>query len=101
MKNIHDCDELIEFLVNEFSSYPLDCVEFQGDIVTITRSDFTHEELGFIVNGVLISIASSVADGYFNVKACTTPIRFGKATKCLLIPNYVRNELIATLSGEW
>lgn len=100
MKNIYDCDELIKFLVNEFLSYPLDCVEFQGDIVDITMTDFTHEELGFIVDGVLISIALS-ANGYFDVKACTTPIKFGEPAKCILMPNYVKNELIATLSGEW
>ena len=100
MEIINSCDELIKFLVNEFSSYPLDCVEFQGDIVDITMTDFTYEELGFIVDGVLISIASS-ADGYFDVKACTTPIKFGEPARCILMPNYVKNELIATLSGEW
>ena len=100
MEIINNCDELIKFLVNKFSSYPLDCVEFQGDIVDITMTDFTYEKLGFIVDGVLISIASS-AEGYFDVKACTTPIRFEEPAKCILIPDYVKDELIATLSGEW
>ena len=101
MEIIRNCDELIKFLVNKFSSYPLDCVEFQGDIVDITMTVFTYEELGFIEDGVLISIASISADSYFVIKACTTPIEFGRPAKCILIPNYVKNELIATLSGEW
>lgn len=100
MKNIHNCNELIKFLVKEFASYPLEQVEFQGDIVDITMTDFTYEELGFIVDNTLISIASS-AEGYFDVKACTTPIKFGELARCILIPDYVKNELIATLSGEW
>ena len=54
MKSIHNCDELIKFLVNEFSSYPLDCVEFQGDVLDITMTDYTYEELGFIVDNTLI-----------------------------------------------
>lgn len=99
MKNIHNCDELIKFLVEEFASYPLEQVEFQGDIVDITMTDYTYEELGFIVDNTLISIASS-AEGYFDVKACTTPIKFGEPARCILIPDYVKNELIATLSGE-
>ena len=100
MKNIHNCDELIKFLVNEFSSYPLDCVEFQGDVLDITMTDYTYEELGFIVDNTLISIASS-AEGYFDVKACTTPIKFGESVRSICIQDYVKNELIATLSGEW
>lgn len=100
MEIINNCNELIKFLVNKFSSYPLDCVEFQGDIVDITMTDFTYEELGFIVDGVLISIASS-AEGYFDVKACKTPIKFGESVRSICIPDYVKNELIATLSGEW
>lgn len=99
MKNIHNCDELIKFLVEEFASYPLEQVEFQGDPVDITMTDYTYEELGFIVDNTLISIASSVK-GYFDVKACTTPIKFGEPARCILIPDYVKNELIATLSGE-
>lgn len=100
MKSIHNCDELIKFLVNEFASYPLDCVEFQGDILEITTTDYTYEELGFIVNNTLISIASS-AEGYFDVKACTAPIKFGGLARSICVPDYVKNEFIATLSGEW
>lgn len=100
MKNIHNCDELIKFLVEEFASYPLEQVEFQGDIVDITMTDYTYEELGFIVDNTLISIASS-AEGYFDVKACTAPIKFGEYARSICIPDYVKEELIATLSGEW
>ena len=100
MKNIHNCNELIEFLVNAFASSPLDCVEFQGDILEITMTDYTYEELGFLVDNTFISIASS-AEGYFDVKACTAPIKFGGLAKSICVPDYVKNELIATLSGEW
>lgn len=100
MKNIHNCDELIKFLVNEFSVYPWDSIEFQGDTLDITMTDYTYEELGFIVDNTLISIASS-AEGYFDVKACTAPIKFGEPARSICIPDYVKEELIATLSGEW
>lgn len=100
MKNIHNCDELIKFLVNEFSVYPWDSIEFQGDTLDITMTDYTYEELGFIVDNTLISIASS-AEGYFDVKACTAPIKFGESARSICIPDYVKEELIATLSGGW
>lgn len=99
MKSIHNCEELIEFLVEEFALYPLDQVEFQGDVVDITMTDFSYEELGFIVDGVLISITSS-AGGYFDIKTSTAPIKFEESAKSICIPDYVKRELIATLSGR-
>ena len=97
---LNNCDELIEFVCNELADYPLDTVMFQGDELEVTKTDLTYEELGVIKGDTLVSISSS-AEGYFDLHAVKSPIYFSDSFPCVVVPNYVREELIATLKGEW
>ena len=100
MRILNSCDELIEFVMNELSEYSDHVVMFQGDILEIDETDLSYEEFGVIKDDTLISISSSTGSD-FDLHAIKGLIDFEKSYPCVVVPNYVRNELIATLKGEW
>ena len=99
MRTLNSCDELIEFVMNELSEYSDHVVMFQGDILEIDKTDLSYEEFGVIKDDTLISISSSTGSD-FDLHAIKGLINFEKSYPCVVVPNYVRNELIATLKGE-
>lgn len=100
MRILNSCDELIEFVMNELSEYSDPVIMFQGDVLEIDETDLSYEEFGVIKDDTLISISSSTGSD-FDLHAIKGPIDFEKSYPCVVVPNYVRNELIATLKGEW
>ena len=100
MRILNSCDELIEFVMNELSEYSDHVVMFQGDVLEIDETDLSYEEFGVIKDDTLISISSSTGSD-FDLHAIKGLINFEKLYPCVVVPNYVRNELIATLKGEW
>ena len=99
MRILKNFDELIEFVMNELSEYSDHVVMFQGDVLEIDETDLSYEELGIIKDDTLISISSSTGSD-FDLHAIKGLINFEKSYPCVVVPNYVRNELIATLKGE-
>ena len=99
MRILKNFDELIEFVMNELSEYSDHVVMFQGDVLEIDETDLSYEEFGVIKNDTLISISSSTGSD-FDLHAIKGLINFEKSYPCVVVPNYVRNELIATLKGE-
>ena len=100
MKRLNNCDELIEFVCNELAEYPGDIVEFQGDTLEVTKTDLSYEEIGVIKGNTLVSISSS-AEGFFDLHAIKSPMSFDDNFPCVVVPDDVKDELIATLKGEW
>lgn len=100
MRILKNFDELIEFVMNELSEYSDHVVMFQGDVLEIDETDLSYEEFGVIKDDTLISISSSTGSD-FDLHAIKGLINFEKSYPCVVVPNYVRNELIATLKGEW
>ena len=100
MRTLNSCDELIEFVMNELSEYSDHVVMFQGDVLEIDETDLSYEEFGVIKDDTLISISFSTGSD-FDLHAIKGLIDFEKSYPCVVVPNYVRNELIATLKGEW
>ena len=100
MRTLNSCDELIEFVMNELSEYSDHVVMFQGDVLEIDETDLSYEEFGVIKDDTLISISSSTGSD-FDLHAIKGLINFEKSYPCVVVPNYMRNELIATLKGEW
>ena len=100
MRILKNFDELIEFVMNELSEYSDHIVMFQGDVLEIDETDLSYEEFGVIKYDTLISISSSTGSD-FDLHAIKGLINFEKSYPCVVVPNYVRNELIATLKGEW
>ena len=100
MRILNSCDELIEFVMNELSEYSDPVVVFQGDVLEIDETDLSYEEFGVIKNDTLISISSSTGSD-FDLHAVKGLINFEKSYPCVVVPNYMRNGLIAALKGEW
>ena len=99
MRILNSCDELIEFVMNELSEYSDHVVMFQGDVLEIDETDLSYEEFGVIKDDTLISISSSTGSD-FDLHAIKGLINFEKSYPCVVVPNYVRSGLIATLKGE-
>ena len=100
MRTLNNCDELIEFVMNELSEYSDHVVMFQGDVLEIDETDLSYEEFGVIKDDTLISISSSTGSD-FDLHAIKGLINFEKSYPCVVVPNYMRNGLIAALKGEW
>ena len=100
MRTLNSYDELIEFVMNELSEYSDPVVSFQGDILEIDETDLSYEEFGVIKDDTLISISSSTGSD-FDLHAIKGLINFEKSYPCVVVPNYMRNGLIAALKGEW
>ena len=100
MRILNSCDELIEFVMNELSEYSDHVIMFQGDVLEIDETDLSYEEFGVIKDDTLISISSSTGSD-FDLHAIKGPINFEKSYPCVVVPNYMRNGLIAALKGEW
>ena len=96
MKRLNNCDELVKFICNELADYSLDTVMFQGDILVVTKTDLSYEEIGVIKGDTLVSISSS-AEGFFDLHAIKSPMSFNDSFPCVVVPSYVREELITTL----
>lgn len=100
MKILNNCTELIEFVCNELTDYSCNSVMFQGDVLEVTKTDLSYEELGVIKGDILISISTS-AEGFFDLHAVKSPIDFTKDSfPCIVVPDYVKDELIATLTNK-
>ena len=100
MRILKNFDELIEFVMNELSEYSDHVVMFQGDVLEIDETDLSYEEFGVIKGDTLISISSSTGSD-FDLHAIKGLINFEKSYPCVVVPNYMRNGLIAALKGEW
>ena len=99
MRILKNFDELIEFVMNELSEYSDHVVMFQGDLLEIDETDLSYEEFGVIKDDTLISISSSTGSD-FDLHAVKGLINFEKSYPCVVVPNYMRNGLIAALKGE-
>ena len=100
MRILKNFDELIEFVMNELSEYSDPVVVFQGDVLEIDETDLSYEEFGVIKDDTLISISSSTGSD-FDLHAIKGLINFEKSYPCVVMPNYIRNGLIAALKGKW
>ena len=100
MRTFNSCDELLEFVMNELSEYSDHVVMFQGDVLEIDKTDLSYEEFGVIKDDTLISISFSTGSD-FDLHAIKGFINFEKSYPCVVVPNYMRNGLIAALKGEW
>ena len=100
MRILKNFDELIEFVMNELSEYSDHVIMFQGDALEIDETDLSYEEFGVIKDDTLISVSSSTGSD-FDLHAIKGLINFEKSYPCVVVPNYMRNGLIAALKGEW
>lgn len=96
LKILNNCDEFIDFMNNEFMNYPLDIIVFQGDILRVCRTGIQYPES--TVDSIFVS--EREVDGFFYLQLARED-RLNMMTPTIMVPNYVKEELIATLKGEW
>lgn len=98
-------DELLDYLVeNSNSPYMVDA-EFQGDMIGIFPCP-VRADLGsiLIVSPKYREVAWLITNSHIGDRFRLSLIKGSAQLDELLtveLPNYVRNELIATLKGEW
>ena len=100
MRILNSCDELIEFVMNELSEYSDSVVMFQGDVLEIDETDLSYKKFEVIKDDTLISISSSTGSD-FDLHAIKGLINFRLSYPCVVVPNYMRDGLIAALRGVW
>lgn len=71
---------------------------FQGDKCEVTKITLDYIEHAFAYNGKIIFVHSS-AEGYFDV-TMSEYFNFNAQYKCLLLPDYCKNEFIHILKTK-
>ena len=96
MKCLNNCDELIKFIIEGLNEYKYNNVEFQGDNIEVTTTTLDYIDIGVIKGRCLIIISQSL-DGAFDLHCIHGIVDFNKQYPCVVVPDYVKNELLDTL----
>lgn len=97
-RSLNNCDELIRFVIEELSEYKYNNVEFQGDNIEVTTTTLDYIDIGIIKGRCLITISQS-AYGAFDLHCIHGIVHFNKQYPCVVVPDYVKNELLDTLAS--
>lgn len=97
---LNNCDELRDFMIYHFNSPLIGTAYFQGDIVEFDGYAVPKKGEVIPVDGYDINFTVGTVNEVTN----TFVLTLGKSTDeayGVELPAYVREELIATLQGEW
>lgn len=100
---LNNCDELLKFMFDTYD-HPYDgYIEFQGDRV---KFDFAYWEPDlFIVSPKFPKTMFFLFTGVFEEGTIGLGILVGSGTldafPCVELPAYIKDELVATIKGEW
>lgn len=97
-KSLNNCDELIKFVIEELNDFTYNNVEFQGDNIEVTTTTLDYIDIGVIKGRCLIIISQSL-DGAFDLYCIHGIVHFNKQYPCVVVPDYVKEELIDTLAS--
>lgn len=101
MVNISNCDELLSFMYSNYDSPYQGYVEFQGDIISMNGMSPS-------VDMIIVSpkfkrtafIVGKTIDSEF-ILSVVKDWTFMDELPSVVLPEYVKVELIATIKGEW
>ena len=99
MKIVNNCEELVNFLINEFNDYPLDVIhviQFQGEECEITNCPLDYLDIGVMKGGLLIALSVN-CNGYFDVYCIKGIVHFNRIYPCITLPVYCRQEFLEAL----
>lgn len=97
MKILNNCEELLNFLINEFNDYPLDVVQFQGEECEVTSCPLDYLGIGVMKGGMLIALSVN-CNSYFDVYCIKGIVHFDMIYPCITIPAYCKEEFLDALS---
>ena len=98
LKHFGCCNNLDEVLNHIDEILQHDLFEFEGEEYEVTVMPLDYVKQAYVYNGKIVLVNSSV-DGCFDVMAAHS-FDFNKQYRCVLLPDYCRNELISILKGE-
>lgn len=95
---LNNCSELIKFIIEELNDYKYDVVKFQGEAIEVTKTTLDYIDIGVIKGRCLITLSKS-AEGAFDLHCIHGIIHFNKQYPCVVVPDYIKNELLDTLAS--
>lgn len=98
VKSINNCEDLIKFVIEELNDYTYNNVEFKDDNIEVTKTTLDYIDIGVIKERCLITISQS-AEGAFDVHCIHGIVHFNKQYPCVVVPDYIKNELLDTLAS--
>ena len=98
VKSINNCEDLIKFVIEELNDYTYNNVEFQGEIIEVTKTTLDYIDIGIIKGRCLITLSKS-AEGAFDLHCIHGVVHFNKQYPCVVVPDYVKDEFLNTLSS--
>lgn len=94
---LNNCDELKHFIINHFENPLIGIVNFQGDNVEFGGYAIPKDgEVIFVDNHKSFKVGKIIIDTFVLTLSDVPDEGYG-----VELPSYVREELIATLKGEW
>lgn len=99
---LHNCDELLDFMLSNYDSLYQGCVEFEGDI--IEYNGMTPNTQGQLIvspkyTRTAFFIGRTIGDEF--VLSIVKDSAFIDELPSVVLPEYVKTEIIATIKGEW
>ena len=100
LENLNSCDALKTFMLSHFNEPLSDIANFQGDIVEFNGYAVPKEGEIIPVDGYGVNFKVGTINEVTNTFILTLG-KFADEAFGVELPAYVREELIATLKGEW
>lgn len=100
LENLNSCDELKDFMMYHFDDPLNGTADFQGDVVELDGYAVPKEGEVIPVDSYGINFTVGTVNEVTNTFVLTLG-KFADEAFGVELPAYVREELIATLKGEW
>ena len=93
-KHFGDLNNLDEVLLNLDKLFEYNSFTFQGDVCEVAEITLDYVEYAYPYNNKIVFVHSS-AEGFFDV-TMSNAFDFNKQYKCILLPDYCKNEFLYT-----
>ena len=100
LENLNSCDELRDFMLFHLDESLSGTADFQGDMVEFDGYAVPKEGEVIPVDGYSVNFTVGIVNEVTNTFVLTLG-KFADEAFGVELPAYVREELIATLKGEW
>lgn len=100
LENLNSCDELRDFMMYHFDDPLNGTADFQGDMVEFDGYAVPKEGEVIPMDGYGVNFTVGTVNEVTNTFVLTLG-KFADEAFGVELPAYVREELIATLKGEW
>lgn len=99
---LHNCDELLDFMLSNYDSLYQGCVEFEGDIIEyncMIPSTQVQLILSPKYTRTAFFVGRTIGDKF--VLSIAKDLAFIDELPSVVLSKYVKAEIIATIRDEW